>query len=107
MSLPFCDAIKIAKQKLQPAADTNAADTNAAEIGPGPGPGQPLVPLPTFVKDEYLNYWKIVDEDASNKSNTGPFKDDGIYKEYRKYYIDETVGYPTYIKNIDLSALHP
>ena len=64
-----------------------------------------LPPPPTFVKDEYLRYWKIIDEDATNKPNTGFFKDNNTYKDYIKYYIDDTKGYPSYIKDINLSGL--
>jgi hypothetical protein len=88
MTSDFCTAIKNiqnTKSGIKPKLDTP--------------------PLPTFVKDEYVNYWKIIDESENQGANTGLFKDNAIYKEYRQYYIDDTKGYPNYIKNIDLSGL--
>jgi len=58
--------------------------------------------MTTEINDEYLRYWNILDQDESGKPNTGIYKTNTNYENYRKYYIDNKEGYPEYIKNINL-----
>ena len=61
--------------------------------------------MTSSINDEYLKYWKILDEDSSGKPNTVIYKDNHNYKNNRKYFIDDKKGYPTYIKDIKLDNL--
>lgn len=72
-----------------------------------PEPPKPAPPklAPIFINDEYLRYWKMIDEDVTSKPNTGIYKDIPTYKDNRQYFIDTKNGYPKFIKDIDLSKL--
>jgi hypothetical protein len=60
---------------------------------------------PININDEYLRYWKNLDEDSTGNPNTGIYQRIYTYKDNREFYIDDTKGYPTYIKNINLDNL--